>query len=703
MQKKITSLSILFILLFTIFPCCSAKDSNSVQSQFGPDADYYIGLNLLRENKTNEAVQKFNACAKNGSYYCARRSIEQLTQTGNIQDKIKACELLASKYKDEDAIFLACKELSKENEYGKILKFTQDIDILKCKNELAKIKLTALKRQNASSYTAEVLKWYVYKPISSEHYTFYRDIYDLPLEQEDYSITDFLITYRIDIYRKNYSLASEKVKKVTDLLSKKQIEFYPQIISDLGKTYLYTSTKYTQNANTFCSYAKANKDSDSEFYFWFYAGRFFEKADNITSAEDCFSKAISSAKDPNLKDNAIWYLLNTKITQAYKPTIKQLNKYASQWNDKDYFDDFFEKLIPSLLANQDYKYFEYLLNQTDGYASDEVVSKIAYIYARLLQEGLIVKEGKKQELIQKSLERATNSGTNVYYKIMAAFQLGYDEETVINLLCQTPKNDPIQVDSEAEKLLKGYIYFGFPEKIYNEWNYFYKKGISTDVSMELADFLKKCGHDDPKYYPLSIRIAARSANISDRPLTKEEVKLVYPNNFKNYVESYSAQYEISDSILYSLIRSESFFDADVVSTAGAVGLTQLMELTGVDIASKLKLTDYSLKDPQTNIQFGTFYLSQLIKRCDNSYMNAFFSYNAGITRVRRWLKTSKIGVKGKSRSTRDLFLETIPYTETREYGRKLISATVFYELFYANEQTTHEPVNFTTLMGQLLQ
>jgi len=109
-----------------------------------------------------------------------------------------------------------------------------------------------------------------------------------------------------------------------------------------------------------------------------------------------------------------------------------------------------------------------------------------------------------------------------------------------------------------------------------------------------------------------------------------------------------------------------------------VGLSQLMELTAEDIARRLKIQDYSLTDPETNIHFGAYYLENLVSRCNNSLLLGFFSYNAGITRVRRWLKSSLVEFDKKSNMPLDLFLETLPFSETREYGRKLISATAMY-------------------------
>jgi soluble lytic murein transglycosylase len=165
-------------------------------------------------------------------------------------------------------------------------------------------------------------------------------------------------------------------------------------------------------------------------------------------------------------------------------------------------------------------------------------------------------------------------------------------------------------------------------------------------------------------------------------VTKESLKLLYPRNYSSFVKKYCEEYEISEEIMYALIRTESFFDADIKSSAGAIGLTQLMIPTASDIARKLRVTEYSLENPEQNIQFGTYYISELIHRLDGNVLAAFFSYNAGITRVRRWLKTSKIEFNNTQSLPIDLFLETVPYEETRGYGRKLIGAASLYGWLY---------------------
>ena len=191
------------------------------------------------------------------------------------------------------------------------------------------------------------------------------------------------------------------------------------------------------------------------------------------------------------------------------------------------------------------------------------------------------------------------------------------------------------------------------------------------------------------YLVQALRIASRTANRSSQVLTKNQLKNAYPQYFSNLVDTYSKKYDINTSVVYALIRSESFFDKNVVSSAGAVGLTQLMSPTAGEIAQKLKIKEYTLTDPEINIMFGTYYLSELIRRGNGSLLRAFFSYNAGFRKVTTWLNSSLLDFGKSSSMDMDLFLETIPVSETREYGRKLIGATVMYEYIYENSDFTH--------------
>lgn len=681
-----------FFLLFSLFTGCllGSLTACSKAKKIDYDAEYFIGLQKKAEGKENEARIKFAYCVKNGSEYCARKSAEELTTLGDIQEKNNACKELLKKYDDSNAKLIATRQFFSSGETGSLLLATENLDFEKDSNELIKYRMLVLAQKQVSTLEHEVYKWFTARSLSEEHYTFFRDNLKAFPEAE-LTPEEFAIKYRIDIYKRNYLAAAEKAQNLLACFDSNTLAINPQLASDIGKSFLYGSSDFAKNAKFLCEYAEKYAATDSAFYFWFYAGRLYDKAGLYgKQAITCFENAISavtgtSSSANQKKDNAIWYLLKALMNQSIDATSTSLGKYATQWTDPEYFDDFFESLSQILLINGKWKAFKTILDQIDGYASDETVAQYSYIYGRLIQEGFIQADDEEKE---KAFRRALKAGSSMYYKIMAAYQLGLTGKELTSAL-EAPSSlktreltGNYKTDENLEKLLKGYAAYGFPEKIYPEWLTNYKTSISTDTSLYLADYLHRCGKDDNQFHQQSIRIANRAAILSERPLTKEELSLAYPKYFSNFIDIYCKKYDINTSTIYALVRSESFFDANIISSAGAIGLTQLMEFTGNDIARKLKRQDYSLTDPETNIEFGTFYLAELVRRCDGSYLNALLSYNAGITRVRRWLSSSINEFGSKNKMNGDLFVETVPYEETRGYGKKLISATVMYAWLY---------------------
>ncbi len=681
-------------------PCtsCSAATKPEGQKKFGSNADYYIGLRLLGEGNENAAREKFKRCIKKGSPRCAQRSAEALCTFGNIQEKNIAAENLLKQFPGEESILIAARQFSSSNEIYKLIECTSGLDFATAKNEIIRLRLEAMAKRGDSAYETEVYRWFSECPISTEHYQFYRDTYVHPDFEGAYQNPDdaallsytpeqFAINYRIASYKRNYSY--------TMLCSPELIQFFedgsltpaPQLISDFGKNYLYGSMDFAKNAMYFRELAQKYAGSPAEFYFWFYSGRLFEKAGiYYQQTKNSFENAIKAAQTPSQKDNALWYLLNTSLNFSINSIINSIGSYSREWNDAEYFEDFFEQLVTALLAAGRWNEFGTIYKAIDGYASDLTTAQFAYLYGRLIQEGFA--EGTKEDA-DAAFKRACHGGSSVYYKMLAAYRLGLGKNPVElqKILCAPTgvrenalNSKPKEVDSDFENLLIGYAYFGFPELIYPEWQKSQGANLSTETNFYFADFLAKCADPEKNdYYTQSLRIATRAQRNASERINRDQLKRVYPNFYNQFISKYCEDFNMKESIMYALIRSESFFDADIMSSAGAVGLTQLMEMTASDIARRFKLQDYSLTDPETNIRFGTWYLENLISRCDNSPLLGFFSYNAGINRVRRWLQSSLIEFGKKSNMPLDLFLETIPFAETREYGRKLISATIAYD------------------------
>ncbi len=703
-----------FLLLSAV--SCKAAPQPEGQKKFGDDADYFIGLRLLNEGNEKAAREKFRHCIKKGTARCAQKSAEILCTLGNIQEKNAAAENLLKLFPGDEALLIATRQFSTSGEINKLIDCTSNLDFTTAKNEIIRLRLEAMGRRGDSAYETEVYRWFTQCPISTEHYQFYRDFYNHPDFEGAYEDPDselaatltftpeqFAINYRIESYKRNYSYTLLSSPLLAGYFADGSLKPEPQLVSDFGKNHLYGSVDFTKNAGYFAQLANDFAETPAAFYFWFYAGRLYEKSGlYYRQTRKCFESAMSAAASPSQKDNALWYLLNTSLNFSMDFIIESIGEYAREWTDCEYFEDFFEQLVTALLAAGRWNEFGKIYKAIDGYASDLTTAQFAYLYGRLIQEGFA--DGTQDEAIS-AFKRACHGGSSVYYKTLAAYRLGIwkDPIELKKIMCAptgVKSSTPALAanpDTAMETLLLGYASFGFPELIYPEWQKSQGQNLSAETNFYLADFLSKCAdNENNDYYTQSLRIAARAQRNSNREIKREELALVYPDYYSEFVSKYCDEYKISEPVMYALIRSESFFDADVMSSAGAVGLTQLMEFTASDIARRFKISDYSLIDPETNIRFGTWYLANLISRCEDSPLLGFFSYNAGISRVRRWLQSSLIEFGKKSNMPLDLFLETVPFAETREYGRKLISATLVYDWLL-------DPANFPQTAENLLK
>lgn len=135
---------------------------------------------------------------------------------------------------------------------------------------------------------------------------------------------------------------------------------------------------------------------------------------------------------------------------------------------------------------------------------------------------------------------------------------------------------------------------------------------------------------------------------------------LYPFPYWQIVTAWSANRNLNPALVISLMRQESRFEAQILSSAGAVGLMQVMPETGAWIATKAGEKNYSLKNPEDNIKFGTWYLDYTHHRYANNSMLAVASYNAGPGAVAGWVKSGGIGDP-------DDFADRIPYAETKGY------------------------------------
>ena len=155
------------------------------------------------------------------------------------------------------------------------------------------------------------------------------------------------------------------------------------------------------------------------------------------------------------------------------------------------------------------------------------------------------------------------------------------------------------------------------------------------------------------------------------------LKAAYPIKFYNYVSENSQLYNVEKELILAVIKSESNFRQDAQSSAGAIGLMQVMPAT-FDWLQTHNLMPYldvgHLKDPKTNIKYGTYLLSLLKKRY-NGVKEAICAYNAGLGTVDKWLADARYSSDGKH-------LKKIPYPDTAIYLENVLECRRMYKNLY---------------------
>jgi soluble lytic murein transglycosylase len=207
----------------------------------------------------------------------------------------------------------------------------------------------------------------------------------------------------------------------------------------------------------------------------------------------------------------------------------------------------------------------------------------------------------------------------------------------------------------------------------------------------LADLLDRAG--DHKTSHNLVRTLGRAA-LRQRPegAAARIWRIAYPPAYREEVERWAREAGVEPDLLMALMREESGLDPAVISSAGAVGLTQLMLPTARSVAKKLRMRRVDradLMNPSVAIRIGASYLGSLLKRFGGCEALALAAYNAGGTSVRRWLSQ-------RGKLPLDAFVEEIPVQETRGYVKRVLRSYAAYRLLYG------ERVERPVLIGQAL-
>jgi soluble lytic murein transglycosylase len=174
----------------------------------------------------------------------------------------------------------------------------------------------------------------------------------------------------------------------------------------------------------------------------------------------------------------------------------------------------------------------------------------------------------------------------------------------------------------------------------------------------------------------------RAIHTADKTVQYHDFSLRFLAPHRDALRELLRQQELDEAWVYGLIRQESRFVSDAKSSAGATGLMQLMPGTAKWVAKRLGMRKppKTLAEVNTNLTLGTYYLKHVLTLSDNQPLLASAAYNAGPSRVSQWRDEKPL--EGA------IYAETIPFSETRDYVKKVLSNSMYYASTFGHRITT---------------
>jgi soluble lytic murein transglycosylase len=256
-----------------------------------------------------------------------------------------------------------------------------------------------------------------------------------------------------------------------------------------------------------------------------------------------------------------------------------------------------------------------------------------------------------------------------FYGQLALEELG--QPITIPPRAEPPTADELLAMARNEGFRRALKFFdlGMRAEGYREWNW-ELRGMSDRQLLAAAEYARRQN------------VLDRMVNTSDRTRNEFDFTQRFPSPHREEMQVATQRSGLEAAWVYGLIRQESRFVHDARSQVGASGLMQLMPGTARYVAKKIGMNDFTpatVSDVQTNLLLGTSYLAMARNDLDGSEVLATAAYNAGPRRAVAWRATLAAPMEGA------MFAELIPFTETREYVKKVMSNATYYAALFENK------------------
>ena len=502
---------------------------------------------------------------------------------------------------------------------------------------------------------------------------------------------------------------------------------YPALIGDLARAYQFTPDMREEGLALFAAWDSLLENSvlparfmgadnanyreleafvrslDSEainarrYLILHHSGRIERARGRLAASSEFFRRALAFAPDTIQSDACYWYILMNTLAHNPSGATAEILATMPGWSNLSVFNGILDRLSRQLVFERRWdtmlEVFNALESKTaGGTAAGTSLAQYAWIVGRAVQEGFLATNRSAESFFRVAFEQENGS---VYYRTLAALQLGENFSPFGSRTQRGARRTAAAAEGSDLEFLLGFFEYGAAS--------FALPFIRTrEAELPIPELRKVATALAAENLPESMRLVARYKRRHDYRPNREDFYLSHPRPFVEIVERNAAAYGIGPELLFGLIRTESFFSADVVSHAGAVGLAQLMPATAVDIAARIIRAGgpdhrnpggINLTNPEVNVHLGSFYLRHLIvNQMGGNPMLALKAYNGGQGRVRRWLAEDRARPDGGL--PLDLFLETLLYPETRNYGRLVLGAAAIYGYLYYGMSMEDVAVSF---------
>jgi soluble lytic murein transglycosylase len=270
------------------------------------------------------------------------------------------------------------------------------------------------------------------------------------------------------------------------------------------------------------------------------------------------------------------------------------------------------------------------------------------------------------------LRQIVRSSPVSYYGMRAAEALGGSLEPIA---ADPPENSTATAATINEAL--------------DRWSLLREVGWNEAASFELGRLRQRLKDDRPALYAYAEELQRRGAPHvaieAGRTLLRDGaqwnerlLRILYPLPYLEVIEREARLRKLDPYFVAAVIRQESRFNSNARSGAGAIGLMQVMPGTQrVLVKAGLDDADGSLKDAETNIKLGTKFLADLVRMYDQRTDLVLAAYNAGPSRADRWRRFPEVAAQ-------DLFIERIPFEETRDYVKVVQLNAAIYRALYGS-------------------